>query len=536
VIFHVIGEGWKMVSVGHRRAAISPRLELIVVLALLTAAIVLRLVFIQGYVDSDPAYYAGLANDLANGKWNFIGYDSALAFPLRLGLYAPVALFIKMFGLSENVLTIFPFIVSVASCLLAYFLARNLFGSKAGWISLALSALLPTDVVMASTLYPDMIAAFWANLGIGLLILDPAKDTTRRSLSLSMLAGLCLGMAWLSKESVVYLGPFVPFYLFQRKAPIPHLACVGATALSVLFAEAAFYRAMTGDWLYHFHTVQRNYVQNAVWFFDQSSPYFGWEPGGYGKALIRRMFLSGPRELLKAFRGVPAFAIVGLAWGILAKDRRFVMLGAWLIVLMLMFNFGSSSLTSYRPLPLYFERYLYPVLLPAVLLIAGLLALLVEAGQVPDLAMERRFWATVFAAGVLATIVIGIKDLRPHPQQLVHDVVPNLRPSDIVYTDLKTARALTFFRTGQLSPSAPTVIPYEHLALGDMPSGSYVLLSQGKIDFVVGPTGTKKYEAPEFATTLPPAWRTVWSEGELTLYRINENAPAPDEAISSRSR
>ncbi len=82
---------------------------------------------------------------------------------------------------------------------------------------------------------------------------------------------------------------------------------------------AASYRLTTGDWLFHFHIVPKNYQQNAVWFFDQASPYFGWKPGGYAHALLRRLLVSGPREELTAFCMLPAFALAAAVWGTLRR-------------------------------------------------------------------------------------------------------------------------------------------------------------------------------------------------------------------------
>ncbi len=114
-------------------------------LVILLAATIIRVVFLQGFVESDPYNYAELANDLAHGKLLFNDYNGALIFPLRIGLYGPVALLIKIFGLSEGTLAIFPFLTSIAGCLLAYILARNLFGQTAGLIAAGLLAILPRE-------------------------------------------------------------------------------------------------------------------------------------------------------------------------------------------------------------------------------------------------------------------------------------------------------------------------------------------------------------------------------------------------------
>jgi len=517
------------------------RSHFLALIAILLVAIVLRLVFLQGFVQSDPYSYAELANDLAQGKLLLNDYNGALVFPLRIAFYGPVALFIKLFGLSEWTLVVFPFLISIAGCVLAYVLARKLFGATAGLIAAGLLAILPTDIAMASTLFPDPVAAFWANLGIVLLILDPDKDGSRQSLLYSLLAGVCFGISWLNKETVVYVGPLVLIYLLLRKSSLLHLACVGAIAFLFLFSEAAFYRAMTGDWLFHFHIVPKNYEQNAVWFFDQSSPYFGWGPGGHAHALLRRLFISGPKAELTAFSKLTVFALFAAVWGAFCRDRRFVILGLWLVTQVLFFNFGSSSLTSYRPLPLeYFERYLYPLLLPSVLLCSGFLALLYQRSEALKLASAGRLGAAVVAIGVLATIALSLKDLRPHPLQMIQHVAERLKPSDVVYTDYYTAQFLVFFAQNRILNSdelarAKPIIPYEKLSAEDMRPGAYVVINDRNVDYTVSRQGTTKYQPPEFYTRHPSSWKLILEERGVALFKIEETNDGSDPKKDDKS-
>jgi 4-amino-4-deoxy-L-arabinose transferase-like glycosyltransferase len=501
------------------RTATFSRFHWLAVFGFLALAIMLRVIFFQGYVDSDPAAYASLANDLAHGELHLRTYDGPAIFPLRFGVYAPVAFLIKTFGLSEITLIAFPFLISIAGCFLAYLLARHFFGALAGLISILLLTLLPSDITMASELYPDPIAAFWANIGVGLIIFS-YRGNPKWSPVMMILAGLCFGISWLGKETVVYLAPFVAIlaYMQQKKlaAAVLQLFYVGLGALFVVVIESAFYQEVVGNWLFHFNTLEKNYVQSSDWFFDQSSPFFGWEPGGYIKALAKRLFFTGPLELLTSFRAVSALAILALAWAAFVKDRRFIVAGIWFAVTMLMFNFCSSSLTSYKPLPL-FERYLYPILLPAILLVSGLLAALWEKRARPELMSERKFWAAILAIACLGTYVPAISGIKSRPEQVVRDVIPNLNASDIVYTDFRTAVTLAFLRTGLLLPSSDIVIPYENLNQRDLRIGSYVLINKQKTDFLAASYG---YRSPEFVNAPPNTWKKVWSEKRADLFRI----------------
>lgn len=92
-----------------------------------------------------------------------------------------------------------------------------------------------------------------------------------------------------------------------------------------------------------------------------------------------------------------------------------------------------------------------------------------------------------------------------------------LQETDVVYTNYRTAANLVFFRTGQLSPSNATTIPYEELDPRNMPKGAYVLVNRGMGEFL---RTYYKYEVPEFAAKPPSVWKRRWSDGNADLYLV----------------
>jgi 4-amino-4-deoxy-L-arabinose transferase-like glycosyltransferase len=493
------------------------------VCVLIMIGIILRLIFFQGYSDSDPREYAALADQLAHGEWHISDYDGAILFPVRFAIYVPTAFIFKLFGLSELTIATVPLLVSLGTFFVAYAVTRQLFNSLAGLFSIAILAIVPLDIAMATTLWPDPIAAFWANLGVGLLVFDDNRENRTHSAVIPILAGLCFGVSWLGKETVVYLGPFVAiyYYLYARQGRPSgawlHLLFVGLAALFLVVAEAAVYRVYRGDWLFHFRAVEINYTQSPVWFFNQSSPYFGWNDDGYTKALLKRLLVSGPAALLNSFSKLPILAIIAAAWAAFMKDRRFVIPILWLLSLMAMFNFASTSLAAYKPLPLYQERYLYPILLPSTVLLSGALAALLQSSAVKELISERRFWAAVLIAAYSLSCAHGVIQLRWRPEQIVRDVLPKLNESDVVYTDSRTASILVFFRTGKLLPSNSTTIPYEDVPLDKLKSGSLVFANKDKLDFLSFSYG---YKVPELVNNPPRTWASIWSERRSVLFRV----------------
>jgi 4-amino-4-deoxy-L-arabinose transferase-like glycosyltransferase len=164
-------------------------------------------------------------------------------------------------------------------------------------------AITPIDIAGASLLLPDAIAAFWANVAVPIALIALNRSDIRHVGLLGLLSGVLFGISWLCKESVAYLVPFILLLVLIANAQtsagrIVALVAVGIGSLAVLCAEMLFYKHLTGDALFRLHSTERNYVQAAVWFFDSSSPFFGWESGGYTKALLKRLLYSGPHDLM----------------------------------------------------------------------------------------------------------------------------------------------------------------------------------------------------------------------------------------------
>ncbi len=493
---------------------------------LLAIAVIIRIATFQGYCDLDPRFYAVLANDLAQGKVHVPERDEAPVFPLRAGVYAPTAASIRMFGVSEATLVAYPLLASIFGCLLAYAFARGVGTPLAGLIAFGALAVLPLDVGFASLLYPDVIAALWANLGIGLAWLAFARPKLWQSVLLGVLSGGSFGLSWLCKEAVIYLAPFVAVLAFalhrhaRLSARMTCLAAIGAGALAVLLAETAFYTKLAGDPLFHLHAMERNYVVCANSFFNESSPIYGWESGGYAKALVRRLFLKGPIDMVvnPQMSFLPLLALLGAAWARVVRQRWFVLPLIWLISLLLLFNFMTTSFSSYKPLPL-MNRYLWPILLPSAVLLGNFLAALLAGDCDLSLARERRFWAVVLMVGFCGISAYELRGCNtPRRHQLERSVAARLGEKDVIYTDYHTAATLVFFRTGTLEPSTATTIGWEKADPRAIPAGAYVLVSRDMIEFL---TVWRKYDSPAFVARPPATWKKVWSAGNADLYIVD---------------
>jgi 4-amino-4-deoxy-L-arabinose transferase-like glycosyltransferase len=510
-----------------------------VLAAIIGMAAALRLYLFSGYGGFDDAEYASIAYRIANGTFLLAEYGGPPVFPLRVGVVLPAAIGFRVFGLSEWSMVLYPLALSILALPLVYICAATLFSHRAGLIAAALLGIVPMELGSATKLLPDMPSAFYAALGVTVICLVTRATGGRRSVLFwgGVLAGIAFGISWLCKEAIAFLAPFCLVFMIislkrDVKAGALLWAGVAAGAFGVLLAEMTFYRALTGDFLFRFHEIERNYRQLENGFFTEGSD-FGWQKGeSYARALMKRLFISGPALLLLQFEFMllPLIGLVACLHGWYWKDRSFVVPSLWLVTVLLMFNFSSTSSASYMPLAL-FHRYFYLIVFPSVVLAAGLIGKLLFSGAASssqDLHGERRFWGLMLACAILLMgAYLAQGSLRSSPSAWameVRSLGSMIKPSSPLYTDTLSIRGLAFFAG---FPGKTAWTDFAHVeSQDDIRPGSLVLVNKAYIEWLnknggmwLSPrSGYRKhsfYEAP------PPSWKKIWQSDSARLYRVD---------------
>ncbi len=498
-------------------------LHILAMVILIAFAVGLRVKCFQGYSNSDPREYTILANDLSLGIFHVPVYKGTPVFALRIGLYTPVSLSIRFFGFSEYSIVAYPFCVSILALCLVYIFLRILFNALAGLIGLAIMSVVPIDLTSSSLLYPDLVAAFWANFGIFLTYLSLKSVSDSKAKYIAFIAGGLFGISWLCKESVIYLTPVVlvlclfPVVSSQRHRRLKTLFLVGGGAMVILGAELLFLFFRTEDFFFHFHELERNNELASVWFFNESSPIFGWKPGEYWIALLKRILYEGPKRTLLApqLGFIPGIGFFVLVYGIIYRRREILFPGIWLGSLLLFYIFGSTSFSSYRPIPL-FDRYLYPLLLPSCILAAGFAShLLVEVRSYTS--KKYQCWAICYVVAIFIVSLVKlpekIDEKVEHAERTVASLVGH---HDIVFSHAGSVASLVFFRSHQLSQDSLNR-SYRNIAVKDIPVGSFVLVNLRKTWFFEMAYG---YQRETFEDIPPANWRELWSEDYARLYKV----------------
>ena len=459
-------------------------------------ALLVRVLVFSGYFGSDDSGYAVLAHQLISGQLEIPLREGVEVHSLRIGVFWPVALLFATLGVSEFAMLIYPFVTSLLTVALAYLAARWMIGPRAGVVAGLLAALLPLDARSATVLMPDGPAALMAAGGV-LAARRAGQSTSPRSQALwGGAAGAGFLGAWLTKESIVYLAPFVLGYLLwlaiRRKRAAVLAGCAAVCLVGVLVESAAYWR-LTESPLYRLEAVERSYESTgAVW--RQASDWGQLFVDGadsvssatYWKEVAKRVVVDGPRQLLltHTFGLIPALALVAVFYAWYHRLREWQFVAWWFASVLLMFNFSSASFTTYRPLPLA-DRFVYLELFPAILLAAALVDRLLPraSSDLDEVGAERGFWGAACLVCLLSMCAVGLGRyvLEGPASRFERRAASVLSPEVRLVSDERTVRSLRFFWG---FPELDRSVEFEDVDPARLERGDLVLLNESRLSFL----------------------------------------------------
>ncbi len=354
-------------------------------LPVLLLALLVRLLHRPGFVFSDDAHYLFVA------RFGEAAYEGYPIMPLRVAHIGLLRFAESLFGPGDFAWTLFPLLLSLLAVLAVYRIGRLLTGQAAtgAWAALLL-ALVPVEAVMAGTAFADTGAAACIAAGIWLLV---ESEHGRRWLLWP--GALLLGLSLLFKMIALWLLPLLAIaqlaaWITERREarPLslqPALWAAGCGIVLVLAAEAAVYHIDRGDALHRFRMQALNHELCPDDFFKPGSARGYETPEDRGPALARLLLERNPRSLLlrRTSMGLPLLALLAIAT--VGRRRAWRWVSLWFLGLLLLFWGGTTSFSSWQPLPMDLPWYILPLLAPAALLGGALLAEQKMALQLPAL-------------------------------------------------------------------------------------------------------------------------------------------------------
>lgn len=305
----------------------------------------LRVLTWRGICISDPGTYTELAYRLSEGQMQ-LGHAASV----RLGVYAPAALVIRLFGVTDLSVGLIPFLASMGTVLLAYLLGRR-FGSEitGRWTGL-LVASLPIEIAHATCLFPEAMLTFWTLLATW-LITKPDTRQPAPGMGLALEAGLAAGLAYVTKVSGIIVLPLLLAWLLARPRYRRRILPFTAGCMVVAAVEMLLFLHWTGDPLFSWRAVS---AQQASMLSASAA-----------EQTYQSLWIY-PRDLLLDSRFAFVFPawLIGLPLWVRHHQSRFPVV--WLLVFFLFLEFGSSSWRTYAPVP-HLPRYLSLLVVPLVI-------------------------------------------------------------------------------------------------------------------------------------------------------------------------
>jgi hypothetical protein len=216
---------------------------------LLTLALGLRLCYFTGLALGDDVFYSTQALAWAgSGSWP----PEPCHWHTRLGIVAPTALSVKLFGTSPIAFVLWPLAASVAGVLVCFAVADDLLGRRTAWLAALFQAAFPLEVIYSTHLFPDVIVGLCSVLSIWYWIRalrdDRAADYVR--------AGAFFAAGYLCRETVLMEGPiYLALWAWAGQAKRPRLLWVFAVPVAVLLLECGLFAATTGNAAYRWKAI-----------------------------------------------------------------------------------------------------------------------------------------------------------------------------------------------------------------------------------------------------------------------------------------
>lgn len=341
-------------------------------------AIIIRFCFFIGFGLGDDPIYAMVVNNIMYGGFKALDLNYIMNY--RIGLYLPIWLFFKVFGLSDFSFVLYPLLASLGSIVVIYFIGKELFNKETGIIAAILMAFCPFDAVFASTMTIDIVGSFFVALSFFLFLKGHNEKSWRCILYFTFASVVIIYNYMLKEPSVLILFCFACITLINIRAFKRHLVFYGSVSILLLSSFIVDYY-LTGNYLNHLHILGAQSAKAMGRYRDVLLEYIWW------------MFYRMPDgSLLFGYFFhilLPALVFVG----VMRFGCSYTVI-IWLLSIFILHELLPSQFElPYRPAPR-FPRYAHAFLIPSVLIIAAMLYSLLE-------------WKKYLFAGGIAALIIS---------------------------------------------------------------------------------------------------------------------------------
>ncbi len=480
----------------------SNKKQYLVLAFILLSGLLIRLYFQVGHIFSDDAYYSFLSYSLSNGDFanDYLGYP---VFPLRFGFIGLTSISMMIFGNTEFATIVFPFLFSLLNIVLTYKLALLITNNeKVALTSALLITFFPTDIIFATIGFPDLINAFLINLGIYFLL----KSYLQKKSYLAYLGGISFFLSMQFKENAYYfliLLFFLLIYFLVKKKQLVFQLLIGILFIVANYLIEGFvYLFLHNDFLYRLTITNANYNYSYYDFF----PYTAQKLSGsknYFKNLFDQIFLINAKSIFlrRFYLFLPIISVVQTYFSLKKKENKLLLFWFWgMAILLIAF---TTSFTEYKPLDLARSWYIYPLMMPMIILSSMFI---------------NRFSKLIKGALVVIYILGSLIMCFEYTIFFDRDNLNSLKvflqenPSKTIYTDHFSKYSVDLIREYKTGNSQR--ILGEDFDFGQIPDGDWILFNDKHIDELK----LQKYQFPDFDFLNTRQFKKIASFSDFVFY------------------
>lgn len=282
----------------------------------------------------------------------------------RLMVIVPVAVFVKLFGNSPFVVSLWPLMCSLMTIAGVFLLFRKNFS-----VALPASLLISCNIIQviySTVAFPDAVVSLFAFMTIALLQLRHENN-----LRIAVLTAATLLAGFFAKQIILLIIPFIVFISWEdigRKMNLLFWKRFYAASLVAVISVLLVSKGITGQWFFLIHSVEE--YHNDV-FVNLSA----------GELLHRLM----AEPLLFLFSQAGYWPLMLMAWpAFFVREEKLDFWKKYAVILFLLLWFGTTSLHRWAPLPL-LDRMWMMMIVPLSIMAAYCLNALVHKKLSPEI-------------------------------------------------------------------------------------------------------------------------------------------------------
>jgi len=351
-------------------------------------AIVLRLIYFRGVHLIDDFNYLRHAGEIWQGRFDIT--QVLYWHGMRPVIFIPVAGCFSLFGVSQSTAVLWPFVLSVLTVGLVVLIGSRLGGTRTGIFAGIVAAFCPMAVDEATRLLPGEIQNFLIAAAVYAFLRSETSERARSAWLLAAGATFAL-MPWTGHLGLVAGVFFVLAILLHRRHSLWSYAPVAVGAAIVLIAAH----------LYQWVAAGNPFLSAAVLHDVLSRESAPADPFYYAHLAMAPLLSHG---------GVLFLALVGVVFAIERRWKPWGMIALWLLATAIVLEFGTTSLTEYRPVvkqPRYFSVLAIPAALLSGLALEEILTIVRSKVTKLGMVLAGAILAATFVTSIMTIDRVG---------------------------------------------------------------------------------------------------------------------------------